>query len=395
MVISFSPDIGHYYLGDPKEKCGVFSVRKGASAMVIIGFWLLDFANNTVRGVTRAMMDDLSVGSKHGPQIGYNLFCLWGSMGVILGCAAGATGKWPEWFPWLKTEACCGVCANIKGAFIGSVVLIVITMTLTMIFADEQPIEKKDVDTSSAHSFSNPFKCLKNMSPSTTQLFILTGVSWLALYPFFIYNTDWMGREIYHGNPRGSKEKLQMYTNGFRQGCIGLILSVIGRTVTTGFIPQLCHKLTARTLWALSNFLLCLLMLGAVIISLLSTNEHRKSSRHGLTEPDQTLAAVALAIFALVGISGAITQCLPAALAFQIAATEGDSQGNTIGAITIAMVVPQLITVLTTGPIDNACGGGGNTPGFVLSAALAFLSWFLGLLLIPRKGDISCAVALL
>jgi solute carrier family 45 protein 1/2/4 len=165
----------------------------------------------------------------------------------------------------------------------------------------------------------------------------------LALYPFFIYNTDWMGREIYHGNPRGSKEKLEMYTNGFRQGSIGLIFSVIGRTVTTAFIPKLCQKLTARTLWALSNILLCLLMLTAVIISLLSNNGHRPSSRHGVTEPDPTLVAIALGIFALVGISGSITQCVPMALAFQIAAAEGgDSQGNAIGAISIAIVVPQV-----------------------------------------------------
>jgi hypothetical protein len=53
--------------------------------------------------------------------------------------------------------------------------------------------------------------------------------------------------------------------------------------------------------------------------------------------------AIALGIFALVGISGSITQCVPMALAFQIAAAEGgDSQGNAIGAISIAIVMPQV-----------------------------------------------------
>jgi hypothetical protein len=114
------------------------------------------------------------------------------------------------------------------------------------------------------------------------------------------------------------------------------------------------------------------------------------------------------------------------ALAFQIAAAEGgDSQGNAIGAISVAIVVPQvkiarqrlvsagqpanlsylwnnliffvdqLLTVLTTGPIDNASGGGGNTPGFIISAALAFLSWFLGLLLLSKKVDLSCTMPML
>jgi hypothetical protein len=53
--------------------------------------------------------------------------------------------------------------------------------------------------------------------------------------------------------------------------------------------------------------------------------------------------AIALGIFALLGISGSITQCVPMALAFHIAATDGgDSQGNAVGAISIAIVMPQV-----------------------------------------------------
>ncbi|CAM0956510.1 unnamed protein product [Alopecurus aequalis] len=385
MVIGFSSDIGNY-LGDRKEKCGVFSVREGGSAMLIAGFFLLDLANNTMRELTRAMMDDLSVGNKHGPQIGDYMFSQWGGMGIILGCAAGATEKWSEWFPWLKTGACCGTCVNIKGAFFTSVVLIVISMTLTMTFADEKAIETKCVVTSTIHSFSNPFNCLKNMSSSTTKLFIFTGVSWLAMYPFFIYNTDWMGREIYHGNPRGSMENLQMYTNGFRKGCIGMILCTIGRGVITFFIPKLCQKLTSIVVWSLSNFLLFLLMLAAVIISLLATKGQREPSSNSLVEPDPTLEALVLVIFALMGIPLAMLQILPTALAFQIAVAEGgDNLGHINGAINIAVVVPQMIAVLITGPIDNVYGSGGNTPGFLFSAAMAFLSWLLGLLFLSKK----------
>ena len=162
----------------------------------------------------------------------------------------------------------------------------------------------------------------------------------LALYPFFIYNTDWMGREIYHGNPTGSMEEVQMYTNGFRKGCSGMVLCVIVRTVTTIFIPKFCQKLTSTFVWSLSNFLLFLLMLATVIISHLST---KAPSSNSLVEPDPTLEALALGIFALMGISAAITQFLPMALAFQISVAEGgDSNGHTIGAITIAVVVPQV-----------------------------------------------------
>ena len=36
------------------------------------------------------------VGNVHGPQIGDYMFTQWAGMGIILGCAAGATGKWAE-----------------------------------------------------------------------------------------------------------------------------------------------------------------------------------------------------------------------------------------------------------------------------------------------------------
>lgn len=49
----------------------------------------------------------------------------------------------------------------------------------------------------------------------------------LAWFPFILYNTDWMGREIYHGSPSGTKEEIGAYTRGVQQGAFGLLLNSV------------------------------------------------------------------------------------------------------------------------------------------------------------------------
>ncbi|KAF6143546.1 hypothetical protein GIB67_029715, partial [Kingdonia uniflora] len=48
-IIGFSANIG-YYLGNTKENCSTYrGTRTRAAVVFIIGFWLLDLANNTVQ----------------------------------------------------------------------------------------------------------------------------------------------------------------------------------------------------------------------------------------------------------------------------------------------------------------------------------------------------------
>jgi len=100
IIIGFSADIG-YLLGDSKEHCSTFKgTRTRAAVVFIIGFWLLDLANNTVQGPARALLADLS-----GPDqrnTANAVFCLWMAIGNILGFSAGASGKWQEWFPFFN-----------------------------------------------------------------------------------------------------------------------------------------------------------------------------------------------------------------------------------------------------------------------------------------------------
>uniref|UniRef100_K3Y163 Sucrose transporter n=1 Tax=Setaria italica TaxID=4555 RepID=K3Y163_SETIT len=153
MMIGFSADIGRH-LGDTKEHCSTSKgSRWSAAAVYIVGFWFLDFANNTVQGPARAMMADLSAG-QHGPNVGQSIFSLWMALGSVLGYLSGANAKWHEWLPWLKTAACCDACANLKGAFLTAVILIIISMSVTLALAGKEQLAKDDVDVSSGGACS-------------------------------------------------------------------------------------------------------------------------------------------------------------------------------------------------------------------------------------------------
>uniref|UniRef100_A0ACD5XHD1 Uncharacterized protein n=1 Tax=Avena sativa TaxID=4498 RepID=A0ACD5XHD1_AVESA len=392
LLIGFSADIGRR-LGDTKEHCGTTTVaaapRWAAAAVYIVGFWFLDFANNTVQGPARAMMADLSAG-KFGPNVGQAIFSLWMAIGNILGYTAGAIGKWHQWFPWLKTAACCDACANLKGAFLTAVLLIAICMAVTMYMANEERLHKDHVGAASAPGciavFTDLFASLKDLPPEMFKILVVTAVTWLAWFPFLQYDTDWMGREIYHGAPQGPKA--DVYNAGVREGAIGLLFCSVVLAVTSFLVPTFCRKLTSKVVWSVSSFMVFGIMTAMVILGLVSTKGYNTSLTAGLTGPDPSIKALALTLFALIGIPQAVLFSVPWAIASEVATQEdGGGQGLAIGVLNIAIVVPQLVISLTIGPIDKAFAKD-NTPAFGIGGAFAFICGVLALLLLPKtKGN--------
>lgn len=49
----------------------------------------------------------------------------------------------------------------------------------------------------------------------------------LSWFPFFLFDTDWMGREVYHGDPKGNTEQMDVYHQGVRAGAFGLLLNSV------------------------------------------------------------------------------------------------------------------------------------------------------------------------
>jgi hypothetical protein len=49
----------------------------------------------------------------------------------------------------------------------------------------------------------------------------------LSWFPFILYDTDWMGREIYHGDPKGTNAQISAFDEGVRVGSFGLLLNSV------------------------------------------------------------------------------------------------------------------------------------------------------------------------
>ena len=114
-----------------------------------------------------------------------------------------------------------------------------------------------------------------------------------------------MGREIYHGKPQGPKE--DVYDAGVREGAIGLLLCSVVLGATSFLIPTLCRKLTSKVVWSISNFMVFGILTSMVVLGLVSTKGYNASLMAGLSGPDHTIKALALTLFALMGIPQAVS----------------------------------------------------------------------------------------
>ncbi|KAL6641190.1 hypothetical protein ACP70R_019371 [Stipagrostis hirtigluma subsp. patula] len=386
IVVGFSSDIG-YALGDTKEDCSVYrGKRLRAAVFFIMGFWLLDFSNNTVQGPARALMADLA--GSHGPSAANAIFVSWMAIGNILGYSSGSTNKWHEWFPFLQTKACCEACANLKAAFLVSVVFLGVSTVVTMIFASEEPLDPAVAKQSEGEP-SGPmavFQGMKNLPPGMPQVLIVTALTWLSWFPFILFDTDWMGREMYHGSPEGNPEEVAAYQEGVRQGAFGLLLNSVVLGISSFLIEPMCRKFTARVVWIFSSFIVCIAMAMVSILSSWSLGDFGGNVQDAATQ--KGLKGAALALFVFLGFPFAVLCSVPFAVTAQLAATQGGGQGLCTGVLNISIVVPQMVIALGAGPWDELFGKG-NIPAFGAAATFAFASAVAGIVMLPKLAKTS------
>ncbi|OMO49885.1 General substrate transporter [Corchorus olitorius] len=219
-------------------------------------------------------------------------------------------------------------------------------------------------------------------------LLLVTCLNWIAWFPFLLFDTDWMGREVYGGDSQsqGNNLVLKLYNNGVRAGALGLMLN----SVVLGF-ASLGVELLARgfggvkTLWGIVNFLLALCLALTVLVTKLAKSTRRFATVNGVVvplPPPSGVKAGALSLFAALGIPLAVTYSIPFALASIFSSSSGAGQGLSLGVLNLAIVIPQMIVSLGSGPFD-AMFGGGNLPAFVLGAIAAAVSGILALTMLP------------
>lgn len=440
IIIGFSADIG-YLLGDTKEHCSTFKGTRARAAFVfVLGFWMLDLANNTVQGPARALLADLS-----GPDernAANAIFATWMAIGNILGFSSGASGNWHRWFPFLTTRACCEACGNLKAAFLVAVVFLAFCTLVTLYFAKEVPLNANasqhlsdsapllddpqgisiDFSKSNPNGNSSPaytmngesidnkrmnhqeprneekgqdfndapgavmvklLTSLRHLPHAMHSVLIVTTLTWLSWFPFFLFDTDWMGREVYHGDPTGDATEVAAYDQGVREGAFGLLLNSVVLLVGSFLIEPMCRKMGTRLVWAVSDFIVFACMASTAMISLVSLRSYSQGVQHMIGSSSTKIAA--LVVFAILGFPLAITYSVPYSVTAAVTADSGGGQGLAIGVLNLAIVIPQMIVSLGAGPWD-ALFGGGNVPAFVLAAVAALAA---GIIAARRLPDIS------
>ncbi|CAK9172185.1 unnamed protein product [Ilex paraguariensis] len=358
------------------------------------------------------------------------------AVGNILGFSSGASGNWHRWFPFLMSRSCCEACGNLKAAFLIAVVVLTLCTLVTLYFAKEVPLTPKqpqhlsdsapllndpqqigfdlsnsktdtqfvdnamgnksaehEEDQGGSYSDSpgavlvNLLTSLRHLPPGMHSVLVVMALTWLSWFPFFLFDTDWMGREVFHGNPKGDASEVQAYDQGVREGAFGLLLNSVVLGMSSFFIEPMCQRMGARLVWATSNFIVFVCMAGTAIISFFSIREYSEGIEHVIVG-NGTIKIASLVVFALLGLPLAITYSVPFSVTAELTADTGGGQGLAIGVLNLAIVIPQMIVSLGAGPWD-ALFGGGNIPAFVLASLSALAAGVIATIKLPNLSSSS------
>ncbi|XP_074263543.1 sucrose transport protein-like [Silene latifolia] len=389
-LIGFAADIGHA-AGDPEGK----TVKPRAISIFVIGFWILDVANNTLQGPCRALLADLAAGSQSKTRTANSLFSFFMAVGNVLGYSAGAYRNLYKVFPFTKTAACNTYCANLKSCFLISITMLLVLTTIASFLVKERQFSLEELDEEESNLkaaatgcnarlpfFGELFGALKDLPRPMWILLVVTCLNWIAWFPFFLFDTDWMGKEVYGGQVGVGKA----YDMGVHTGALGLMIQSVILGVMSLVVEALARLLRGvKRLWGVVNILLAITL--AMMVWVTKSAEHYRANLHlaASVDPPPPPAAVkggALAIFAVLGVPLAITYSIPFALASIFSASSGSGQGLSLGVLNLAIVVPQMFVSVTSGPWDGLFGGG-NLPALVAGAVAAVASAILSFTMLP------------
>ncbi|PRQ26999.1 putative sucrose/H+ symporter, plant, major facilitator superfamily domain-containing protein [Rosa chinensis] len=376
-LIGYSKDIG-VRSGDSLDK----HTKPRAVVVFVIGFWILDVANNMLQGPCRALLADISGSDTKKMRTANAMYSFFMAVGNVLGYAAGSLKNLHKVFPFTTTKACDVYCANLKSCFFISIALLLILTVLVMVSISEKTIPSNDKGEGGVMFFGQIMVAFKELKKPMWILLLVTCLNWIAWFGFLLFDTDWMGKEVYGGTiGKGS-----LYDMGVRAGSLGLMLnSIVLGVMSLGIIYLARGVNGAKQLWGVINFVLAICLLMTILVTKLAEKHRHACVVVGGAEPPPPPAGIkagALLIFAVLGTPLAVTYSIPFAMASIFCSNSGGGQGLSLGVLNISIVIPQMLVSLASGPLDSAFGGG-NLPVFVLGAIAAVISGILAMTVLP------------
>ncbi|VFQ86400.1 unnamed protein product [Cuscuta campestris] len=375
-LIGFAADIGHA-AGDRLGK----TTKPRAITVFVIGFWTLDVANNTLQGPCRALLADLSGDSAEKMRVANALFSFFSAIGSVLGYAAGSYSSLHKIFPFTKTKACDIYCANLKSCFFISISLLLVVTAIALICIKEHVMEKdirKESKKTKVPFFGDLFLALKDLPRAMWLLLLVCALNSVAWFPFLLYDTDWMAKEVY-----GGKVGNILYNKGVHAGALGLMLNSVVAGVISIMLELMARQLGGvKKLWAGSNLILATCLAMTVLVTKMALRSRRYNPNGDILPPPAGVKAGAFLIFSTLGIPSAATLTIPYALVSIFTNKAGAGQGLSVGILNLSFVIPQMLVSFMSGPWD-ALFGGGNLPAFLVGAVSAATSGILIITLLP------------
>lgn len=233
------------------------------------------------------------------------------AVGNILGFATGSFSGWYKIFSFTLTSACTVNCANLKSAFFLDIVCITITTFLSITAVEEVPLGSGDRTRHFAEEIagqSDPTQeafiwellgTFRYFSGPVWIILSVTALTWIGWFPFLLFDTDWMGREIYGGEPNGG----QNYSTGVRMGALGLMLNSVVLGITSLLLEKLCRKWGSGFIWGISNIVMALCFLAMLVVTYVA----KKIGYLGHDLPPNGIVIAALMIFAVLGFPLAVS----------------------------------------------------------------------------------------
>ncbi|KAF2610888.1 hypothetical protein F2Q70_00007153 [Brassica cretica] len=374
---TYAADLGRV-LGDKLEE----TVKVRAICIFALGFWILDVANNTLQGPCRAFLADLAAGDARKTRTANAFFSFFMAVGNVLGYAAGSYTNLHKMFPFTMTKACDIYCANLKSCFFLSIILLLFVTVSSLWYVKDKQWSPEEADSDvKTPFFGEVFGAFKVMERPMWMLIIVTALNWIAWFPFLLFDTDWMGREVYGGDSSGNESSKRLYNQGVHAGALGLMINAIVLGFMSLGVELIGRKMGgAKRLWGVVNFVLAVCLAMTVLVTKLA-DAHRKTAGV-LAGPTDGIRAGALTLFAILGIPLAVTFSIPFALASIISNNSGAGQGLSLGVLNLAIVIPQMVVSLGAGQFDSWFGGG-NLPGFVVGAIAAAISGVVAITVLP------------
>lgn len=236
----------------------------------------------------------------------YSLFM---AVGNILGYATGSYSGWYKVFPFTLSPACTISCANLKSAFFLDIAFIAVTTYISIMAAHEAPLNSNTVahaeavveeSGSAEEAFMwELFGTFKYFSTPVWIILSVTALTWIGWFPFTLFDTDWMGREIYGGDPNQGL----IYDTGVRMGALGLLLNSVVLALTSLLMERLCRKRGAGFVWGISNIVMTFCFLAMLVLTYVASS----IGYAGKDLPPPGIVIAALIIFTILGFPLAVS----------------------------------------------------------------------------------------